>query len=72
MQRAGVELREGVTFLGLRTQAAHGGRRVVTGVQTSAGTIATGTVILTGGPAMQAVATAAEARAPGSATRGTR
>ena len=63
MQRAGVELREGVTFLGLRTRAGRGGRRVVTGVHTSAGTIATGTVILTGGPAMQAVARAAEARA---------
>ena len=63
MQGAGVELREGVTFLGLRTRAGRGGRRVLTGVHTSAGTIATDTAILTGGPAMQAVATAAEARA---------
>jgi len=63
MQRRGVELREGVTFEGLRTRAGAGGSRTVTSVQTSAGTIATGTVILTGGPAMQAVATAAGARA---------
>ncbi len=63
MQRGGVELREGVTFDGLRTRAGARGSRTVTGVQTSAGTIATETVILTGGPAMQAVATAAGARA---------
>jgi len=63
MHRRGVELREGVTFDGLRTRAGAGGTRTITGVQTSAGTIATGTVILTGGPAMQAVATAAGARA---------
>ena len=63
MQRAGVELRESVTFLGLRTKAGRRGHRVVTGVETSAGTIAAGTVILTGGPAMQTVATAAGARA---------
>jgi glycine/D-amino acid oxidase-like deaminating enzyme len=63
MQRRGVELREGVRFEGLRTHAGAGGSRTVSGVQTSVGTIATDTVILTGGPAMQAVATAAGARA---------
>jgi sarcosine oxidase subunit beta len=63
MQRAGVELREGVTFTGLRTRAGRRGHRVLTGVHTSAGTITTGTVILTGGPGMQAVASAAGARA---------
>lgn len=63
MQRAGVEVREGVAFTGLRTRAGRRGHRVVTGVHTSAGTIATNTVILTGGPAMQAVASAAGARA---------
>jgi sarcosine oxidase, subunit beta len=63
MQRGGVKLREGVTFEGLRTRAGARGSRTVTGVQTSAGTIATESVILTGGPAMQAVATAAGARA---------
>lgn len=63
MQGAGVDLREGVTFLGLRTRAGRGGRRLVTGVITTDGTIATSNVILTGGPAMQAVAKAAGARA---------
>jgi sarcosine oxidase subunit beta len=63
MQRRRVELREGVTYLGLRTKAGRRGRRIVSGVETSAGTIATDAVILTGGPAMQAVASAAGARA---------
>jgi sarcosine oxidase subunit beta len=63
MQRRSVDLREGVSFGGLRTRAGRGGSRVVTGVHTSAGTIATERVILTGGPAMQAVAKAAGARA---------
>jgi sarcosine oxidase subunit beta len=63
MQRRSVELREGVSFVGLKTRAGRGGDRVVTGVQTNAGVISTGAVILTGGPAMQGVATAAGARA---------
>ena len=63
MQRAGVELRERVAFTGLRTRAGRGRRRVVTGVETTAGTISTGRVLLTGGPALQAVAKAAGARA---------
>jgi glycine/D-amino acid oxidase-like deaminating enzyme len=63
MQRHGVELREGVAFEGLRTRGGRGGRRIVTGARTSAGVISTDTVILTGGPAMQAVAATAGARA---------
>jgi len=63
MQRAGVELREGVTFVGLRTRAGRRGHRDVTAVETTAGTIATPLVLLTGGPALQAVAAAAGARA---------
>jgi sarcosine oxidase, subunit beta len=63
MQRAGVELREGVAFTGLRTRAGRGGRRIVTGVETTAGTIATARVLLTGGPAMQSVARTAGAQA---------
>jgi sarcosine oxidase subunit beta len=63
MQRASVVLREGVSFLGLRTRAARRGRREVTAVETTAGTIATPLVLLTGGPALQAVAAAAGARA---------
>jgi sarcosine oxidase subunit beta len=63
MQHARIELREGVSFVGLRTRAGHGGRREVTAVETTAGTIATPLVLLTGGPAVQAVAAAAGARA---------
>lgn len=62
MQHRGVELREGVTFLGLRTRKERNGRRV-TGVRTSSGMIATKRVILTGGPAMQGVVKAAGGRA---------
>ncbi|MDP9302375.1 MAG: FAD-binding oxidoreductase, partial [Actinomycetota bacterium] len=63
MQRATVSLREGVGFVGIRTRAGRRGRREVTAVQTTAGTIATRRVLLTGGPALQAVAAAAGARA---------
>ena len=63
MQRAGVSLREGVGFVGIRTRAGRRGRREVTAVETTAGTIATPRVLLTGGPALQAVAAAAGARA---------
>jgi sarcosine oxidase subunit beta len=62
MQRLGVELRERVSFEGLRTTAARGGRRRVTGVRTSNGMIATERVILTGGPLLRRVANAAGAR----------
>ena len=60
---APLELREGVAFTGLRTRASRKGHRVVTGLETTDGTIATDTVILTGGPAMQSVASLAGARA---------
>ncbi|MEX0651156.1 MAG: FAD-binding oxidoreductase [Actinomycetota bacterium] len=63
MQSAGVELREHVAFTRLRTRDARGGGRIVTGVETTGGTIATSRVLLTGGPALQAVAEAAGARA---------
>ena len=63
MQRHDVEVRERVAFTGLRTRAGRGGRRVVTGVETTVGTIATRRVLLTGGPALQAVAKAAGSRA---------
>jgi sarcosine oxidase subunit beta len=63
MQRAKVDLREGVACTGVRTRAGRRGHRIVTGVETTAGTISTDTVILTGGPAMQSVASLAGARA---------
>jgi sarcosine oxidase, subunit beta len=63
MAAAGVDLREHTTFLGLRTRAGRKGKHVVTGVETSTGTILTGRVILAGGPAMASVAKAAGAKA---------
>ena len=63
MQRVDVDLREGVSFVGLHTRAGRRGRREVTAVETTAGPIATPLVLLTGGPALQAVAAAAGARA---------
>ena len=62
MQQAGVQLRERTPFLGLRTAAARGGRRRVTGVQTPDGVIATERVLLTGGPSLRAVGQAGRAR----------
>ena len=62
MQRAGVDLRERTTFLGLRTAAARGGGRRVTGVQTPGGIIATERVIMTGGPSLRAVGSLVGAR----------
>lgn len=67
MQGAGVELREGVWFTGLRTDA--GGR--VTAVQTSSGPIQTGRVLLTGGPSLRAVGELAGIRIPVGAARHT-
>jgi sarcosine oxidase subunit beta len=63
MQRLGAELREGVAFVGLRTKADRRGRRILTGVRTTDGVIATPRVLLTGGPAMQSVVAAAGGRA---------
>ncbi|MEX2183634.1 MAG: FAD-binding oxidoreductase, partial [Chloroflexota bacterium] len=67
MQAAGVELRERTAFTGLRTAAD--GR--VTGVDTSAGPIATERVLLTGGPGLRAVGEAAGIRIPVGAARHT-
>ena len=68
MQRAGVELREGVTFTGLRTTAD--GRRVAA-VETDAGVIETERVLLTGGPSLKAVGERAGLRIPVGAARHT-
>jgi sarcosine oxidase subunit beta len=69
MQHAGVELRERTRFLGLRTAAGRGGARRVTGVETSAGTIHTTRVLLTGGPGLRAVGALAGLRVPVGAAR---
>lgn len=62
MQAAGVSLRERTAFLGLRTAAARGGGRRVTGVETTSGTIATERVLLTGGPSLREVGRLVDAR----------
>jgi sarcosine oxidase subunit beta len=51
MQRAGVELREGTSFLGIRAERDGG----VVRVETSDGAIATERLLLTGGPKLRAV-----------------
>ncbi|HET9613407.1 MAG TPA: FAD-binding oxidoreductase [Candidatus Limnocylindrales bacterium] len=70
MAAAGVELREGTTFTGLRTAPAPGGRRVVA-VDTDSGTIETERVILTGGPSLRDVGRRAGVRVPAGAVRHT-
>ena len=64
MQQAGVELREGVAFEGLRLEGG-----AVTGVETSAGPIVTRMVILTGGPTLGEVGELAGVRIPAGAVR---
>jgi sarcosine oxidase subunit beta len=71
MQAAGVELRERTAFLGLLITTTPGGGRRVVGVETSAGTIATERVLLTGGPSLRAVGRAAGLRIPAGAARHT-
>jgi sarcosine oxidase subunit beta len=64
MQRAKVDLREGVAFAGLRRS-----RQGVTGVVTDRGTIATERVLLTGGPSLREVGRRIGARIPAGAAR---
>jgi sarcosine oxidase subunit beta len=71
MQQVGVELRERTSFTGLRTEPRPGGGPRVVGVETSAGPIATGRVILTGGPSLRAVGAMAGMRIPAGAVRHT-
>ena len=68
MRQAGVDLREGITFLGLRTVGTAGGGKV-TGVETSAGLIETSRVVLTGGPTLREVGRAARVEIPAGAVR---
>src|SRR5580692_487660 len=59
-----VQIREGVTFLGLATSSD-----TVTGVQTSAGPISAPVVVLTGGPELAEVAGLAGVRVPAGGVR---
>ena len=60
MRRAKVDLRERTAFTGLRRSK----RGAVVGVQTTAGTVATERVLLTGGPTLRAVGKMAGVRIP--------
>ena len=71
MQAAGVELLERTAFEGLLLEPTSSGGRRVVGVQSSAGTIATDRVLLTGGPSLRAVGRAAGVRIPAGAARHT-
>jgi sarcosine oxidase subunit beta len=65
--RSGVQVFEGVSFEGLLTpRGLHG---PVTGVQTSAGPVQTGRVVLTGGPKLAAVGQRAGLRIPAGGVR---
>ena len=64
MQRARVDLRERIAFTGLQMS-----RGRVTGVATSAGTISTARVILTGGPSLREVGGLVGARIPAGGAR---
>ncbi len=64
LQRAGVELRERTALTGVRIE---GGR--VVGVDTTAGPIDTGQVLLTGGPSLREVGRLAGLRIPAGAVR---
>lgn len=68
MAAAGVDLREGVAFTGLRLDPTGDH---VTGVDTTDGPIATGRVLLTGGPSLRAVGERAGLRLPVGAARHT-
>jgi sarcosine oxidase, subunit beta len=66
MAAAGVELRERTALTGVVTRDGH-----VVGVETTAGSIATDRVILTGGPSLRAVGRLAGLRVPAGAVRHT-
>jgi sarcosine oxidase, subunit beta len=68
MQQAEVELREHTTFVGLRTEPASSGSRLL-GIETSAGTIETPRAVLTGGPTLHEVGKAAGLEIPSGAVR---
>jgi sarcosine oxidase subunit beta len=68
MRAAGVELREGTSFTGLRT--SEDGSQVIA-VETDAGLIETERVLLTGGPSLRAVGSLAGLRIPVGAARHT-
>jgi sarcosine oxidase subunit beta len=71
MQAAGVDLRERTAFTGLTTEPVPGGGSRVVAVETDAGTIETGRVLLTGGPDLREIGELAGVRIPAGAVRHT-
>jgi sarcosine oxidase subunit beta len=71
MQAAGVELRERTSLTGLLTEPRADGSERVVGVETTAGSIATERVILTGGPSLGEVGRICGLRIPAGAVRHT-
>jgi sarcosine oxidase, subunit beta len=71
MQAAGVDLRERTALTRLTTEPTPGGGSRVVAVETDAGTIETGRVLLTGGPGLQGVGELAGTRIPTGAVRHT-
>jgi sarcosine oxidase subunit beta len=69
MQRAGVALRERTRFLGVRTRKGRRRSQMLTAVETSAGTIATERLILTGGPLLREVGRPLGLRIPAGGAR---
>jgi sarcosine oxidase subunit beta len=69
MARAKVDLRERTRFVGVRTRRGRGGSSVLTGVETSRGTIATERLILTGGPQIRQVGMPLGLRIPAGGAR---
>lgn len=68
LQKAGVDLREHTSFVGLRTERTVTGSKL-TGVLTSAGIIETNRALLTGGPTLREVGLAAGVEIPAGAVR---
>jgi sarcosine oxidase, subunit beta len=69
MQRSRVDLRERTRFVGVRTRKGRGGSQTLTAVETSAGTIATERLLLTGGPQLREVGRPLGLRIPAGGAR---
>jgi sarcosine oxidase subunit beta len=69
MQRSKIDLRERTRFLGVTTRSGRRGASVLTGVETSDGTILTERLILTGGPQLRDVGRTLGLRIPAGGAR---
>ncbi len=69
MQRCGVDVRERTRFVGVATRSRGTGSTMLTGVETSNGTIATERLVLTGGPQLRDVGRPLGLRIPAGGAR---